>query len=141
MSIAGLKSSRPTISARPGLRATATLLNAAGLPSIDLTPAHLEHFFYCGTAEAPTALIGVELYGADALLRTCCFCAPATLRAASWPKHSSTGSVEDVRAFSADSHPAGHVNLARSAHECSLRSRRPREHEIDDIGHTDQSGP
>jgi amino-acid N-acetyltransferase len=58
------------ISARPALHATVTLLEAAGLPSVDLTPAHLKHFFYCGTGEAPTALVELELYGADALLRS-----------------------------------------------------------------------
>jgi amino-acid N-acetyltransferase len=30
----------------------------------------MEHFFFCGTAAAPTALVGVELCGSSALLRS-----------------------------------------------------------------------
>jgi amino-acid N-acetyltransferase len=58
------------VSGRPTLRASIALLEGAGLPSGDLTPAHLEHFFYCGAEAAPTGMVGVELYGADALLRS-----------------------------------------------------------------------
>jgi amino-acid N-acetyltransferase len=46
------------------------LLEAAGLPVADLTAAHLEHFFYCGSATAPIGIVGLELLGADALLRS-----------------------------------------------------------------------
>jgi amino-acid N-acetyltransferase len=58
------------ISAQPTLRTAVALLESAGLPIVDLTPSHLEHFFYCGTSEAPTGIVGLELYGADALLRS-----------------------------------------------------------------------
>ena len=46
------------------------LLQSAALPSEDLSAAHLEHFFFSGTASAPSGLIGLELYGRDALLRS-----------------------------------------------------------------------
>jgi amino-acid N-acetyltransferase len=60
----------PVIRARPGLRAAVALLEGAGLPAKDLTPAHLEHFFYCGATESPTALVGLELFDDAALLRS-----------------------------------------------------------------------
>jgi len=46
------------------------LLAAAQLPLDDLTPRHLEHFFACGSAQAPLGVGGVELFEADALLRS-----------------------------------------------------------------------
>jgi amino-acid N-acetyltransferase len=58
------------ISARPALRAVVALLESAGLPAVDLRREHLQHFFYCGASEAPTGLVGLELYGPDALLRS-----------------------------------------------------------------------
>ena len=59
-----------TIVAHPSRAAAVALLNAAALPSSDLTDAHMEHFFYCGSADAPTALVGLELRGPSALLRS-----------------------------------------------------------------------
>jgi amino-acid N-acetyltransferase len=55
---------------RPRRATAVTLLEAEGLPASDLTDAHLEHFFFAGTDDAPTGLAGVELYGVDALLRS-----------------------------------------------------------------------
>lgn len=63
-------SSKPVIGVQPSLSAVVSLLEAAGLPSQDLTPTHLQHFFYCGSRAAPTGLVGVELYGPEALLRS-----------------------------------------------------------------------
>jgi amino-acid N-acetyltransferase len=63
-------SPRLMISARPALRASVALLDSVGLLASDLTHGHLEHFFYCGAREAPTGLVGVELYGSNALLRS-----------------------------------------------------------------------
>src|SRR5262245_36577709 len=60
----------PTISARPALEATVRLLQAAALPTEDLTAAHLEHFFHAGSADSPHAVVGVELFGSYALLRS-----------------------------------------------------------------------
>jgi hypothetical protein len=36
------------IAARPTLIAAATLLENSGLPTADLTEAHMDHFFYSG---------------------------------------------------------------------------------------------
>jgi amino-acid N-acetyltransferase len=58
------------IHARPPLAAAAALLAAARLPTEDLTEAHCEHFFYCGPATAPVAVVGLELLGDTALLRS-----------------------------------------------------------------------
>jgi amino-acid N-acetyltransferase len=63
-------SSRPAISARPTLHSAVALLESVDLPASDLSEGHLEHFFYCGGPGALTALIGLELYGGDALLRS-----------------------------------------------------------------------
>ena len=46
------------------------LLAEAKLPTSDLSPAHLEHFFACGPVEAPQGVVGLELYGNVALLRS-----------------------------------------------------------------------
>jgi amino-acid N-acetyltransferase len=46
------------------------LAESAGLPVADLTDGHLEHFFYCGPSESLTGLVGLELYGTDALMRS-----------------------------------------------------------------------
>jgi amino-acid N-acetyltransferase len=55
---------------RPPYLSVATLLEAQGLPASDLTEAHLEHFFFTGTDDAPSALVGLEIYGEAALLRS-----------------------------------------------------------------------
>ena len=59
-----------TIHARPPRTTAAALLDTADLPSADLTDGHMEHFFFCGSAEAPLGLVGIELCGASALLRS-----------------------------------------------------------------------
>jgi amino-acid N-acetyltransferase len=46
------------------------LLEAEGLPAADLTETHLEHFFFTGSDGAPSALVGLEIYGEAALLRS-----------------------------------------------------------------------
>jgi hypothetical protein len=46
------------------------LLQDAGLPTSDLTPAHMEHFFILGFDGAAIGLVELELYGRDALLRS-----------------------------------------------------------------------
>jgi amino-acid N-acetyltransferase len=58
------------ISAGPGLRAATALLSAARLPTEDLTEEHCRNFFYTGSADAPTGLVGLELLGDVALLRS-----------------------------------------------------------------------
>lgn len=54
----------------PGREAAVRLLTSAALPSADLTDAHMEHFFYCGSDVAPLGVVGLELCGPDALLRS-----------------------------------------------------------------------
>jgi len=54
----------------PSRHAAAALLEANGLPAADLTPDHMRHFFYAGAGEAPDGLVGIEIHGADALLRS-----------------------------------------------------------------------
>ena len=58
------------ISANPSLAAASRLLESAHLPTEDLTPAHCGNFFYAGSAGEPTGLVGLELFGDVALLRS-----------------------------------------------------------------------
>jgi amino-acid N-acetyltransferase len=58
------------IRGRPPRSTAVALLQAQGLPISDITEKHLEHFFFVGSDGSPTGLVGLELYGADALLRS-----------------------------------------------------------------------
>lgn len=58
------------IRGRPPQLSVVAFLEAEGLPASDLTEAHLQHFFFTGTNGAPSALVGLEIYGEDALLRS-----------------------------------------------------------------------
>jgi amino-acid N-acetyltransferase len=58
------------IRARPPLLPAIALLAAQGLPTDDLTDEHLEHFFFVGSDGSPIGLVGLEIYGRDALLRS-----------------------------------------------------------------------
>ena len=58
------------IRGRPPRSTTVALLQAQGLPVSDITDEYLEHFFFIGSDDAPTRLVGLELCGADALLRS-----------------------------------------------------------------------
>jgi len=58
------------IRGRPPLSIVVALLEGEGLPVSDLTDAHLEHFFFAGSDGSPTGLVGLEIYGTDALLRS-----------------------------------------------------------------------
>jgi amino-acid N-acetyltransferase len=60
----------PRIFPRPGQPAVRRLLGEAKLPAGDLTERHMEGFFACGAADAPDGVVGVELHGRDALLRS-----------------------------------------------------------------------
>src|SRR5687768_5188912 len=62
--------SQTTIKSRPSLGAVVQLLAAAQLPTEDLTAAHCEHFFFAGSPTEPTGLVGLELLGDVALLRS-----------------------------------------------------------------------
>lgn len=54
----------------PSLRAAVDLLTAVRLPSSDLTEPLLENFLFSGPRDAPTGLVGLELYDRVALLRS-----------------------------------------------------------------------
>lgn len=54
----------------PAEAAAKRLLAECHLPSSDLEPRHFEHFFGCGDKEAPQGVVGLELYGPVALLRS-----------------------------------------------------------------------
>ena len=59
-----------SISSGPPLSAAVALLTAARLPTEDLTERHRGHFFYSGPASHPDGLVGLELLGDVALLRS-----------------------------------------------------------------------
>ncbi|MDH4190048.1 MAG: arsenic resistance N-acetyltransferase ArsN2 [Betaproteobacteria bacterium] len=46
------------------------LLTESRLPSADLSTVNLEHFFGCGTPQTPKGVVGLEIYGTVALLRS-----------------------------------------------------------------------
>jgi amino-acid N-acetyltransferase len=58
------------IRGRPPRSTAVALLQSQGLPNSDITDEHLEHFFFVGSDGSPAGLIGLELYGTDALLRS-----------------------------------------------------------------------
>jgi amino-acid N-acetyltransferase len=64
MALAEIHQTRPT---REGV---VRLLDSAKLPSEDLTDAHLAHFFCVGDVSNPRGVIGLELFGRHALLRS-----------------------------------------------------------------------
>jgi hypothetical protein len=57
------------------------LLQSQGLPMSDITDEHLEHFFFIESYGSATGLVGVELYGIDALLRSLVVAETARTRA------------------------------------------------------------
>lgn len=54
----------------PPIAAVTAFLAKAALPESDLTDQHMDHFFYSGPPPALSGLIGLELHGTDALLRS-----------------------------------------------------------------------
>jgi amino-acid N-acetyltransferase len=58
------------IRGRPPLSTALALLQTQGLPVSDITDERLEHFFFIGSDGSPVGLVGLEIYGADALLRS-----------------------------------------------------------------------
>ncbi len=55
---------------QPAVEPVAALLETAGLPTHDLNAAMLAHFFVCGDPAAPAGVVGIELFGSAALLRS-----------------------------------------------------------------------
>ena len=62
--------SAATIFPGPKLSAAIALLSSAGLPTEDLTERHCDAFFYMGQETEPDGLVGLELLGDAALLRS-----------------------------------------------------------------------
>ena len=58
------------IRGRPTLSTAVALLQSQGLPDSDITDEHLKHFFFIGSNGSPSGLVGLEVYGTDALLRS-----------------------------------------------------------------------
>jgi len=58
------------IFAKPNEAAVKQLLSKSGLPIEDITAQHLHHFFGCGSGLELEGLVGLELYGDVALLRS-----------------------------------------------------------------------
>ncbi len=58
------------IRAHPPKATAVMLLAAAKLPTEDLDETMLRHFFYAGSHSAPRGLVGVEILGTEALLRS-----------------------------------------------------------------------
>jgi amino-acid N-acetyltransferase len=54
----------------PDESAVKQLLSESGLPVADITAQHLQHFFGCGSGQELEGLVGLELYGEVALLRS-----------------------------------------------------------------------
>jgi amino-acid N-acetyltransferase len=59
-----------TIKPQPDFHAAMRLLQECNLPTEDLTAAHCDHFFFAGSAQFPTGLVGLELFDDVALLRS-----------------------------------------------------------------------
>jgi amino-acid N-acetyltransferase len=58
------------IIAHPSESAAKRLLAESGLPTADISAQHLQHFFFCGPGHNIEGLVGLELYGEVALLRS-----------------------------------------------------------------------
>lgn len=58
------------IFARPRRAQVIALLAACGLPFEDLHAEQFEHFFGCGTEDDTAGVVGIEIHGAVALLRS-----------------------------------------------------------------------
>jgi amino-acid N-acetyltransferase len=65
------------ITTKPDEAAVKRLLAEAGLPTSDITAAHMEHFFGCGGPSGLTAVVGLELYRNSGLLRSLAVATPA----------------------------------------------------------------
>jgi len=59
-----------SVSLAPTIVGARTLLKSVGLPTEDLLESHLAHFLYVGTPAVPSALVGAEIFGEHALLRS-----------------------------------------------------------------------
>ncbi len=58
------------IRGQPPVSTAVALLQMQGLPVSDITVERLKSFFYIGSDGSPTGIVGLEMCGADALLRS-----------------------------------------------------------------------
>ena len=58
------------IAQHPPAQAARRLIAACGLPVDDIADRELKSFFGCGSADEPAGVVGVEMYGDVALLRS-----------------------------------------------------------------------
>lgn len=65
-----MKASVVDIARSPARKAVVALLEEASLPTSDLTDVHLDEFFFIGPQTAPSGLVGLEIHGKEALLRS-----------------------------------------------------------------------
>ena len=63
-------STSEAIHQQPPRAAAVALLERESLPTSDITDQHLKWFFYAGAADAPTGMVGLEVYGTVGLLRS-----------------------------------------------------------------------
>jgi amino-acid N-acetyltransferase len=113
------------------------LLVEAGLPAADITAEHLKHFFFFGPGTDPEGLVGLELYGEVALLRS--------LAVASGRRGSGLGSrlVEHAEHYARDRGVKSLYLLTTTAEAFFLRrgyARLPREKAPDAIQNTKEFG-
>lgn len=66
----GLTMNAASIAPGPTLAVAVALLSAASLPTEDLSEEHCRHFFSLGPHAHPDGLVGLELFGESALLRS-----------------------------------------------------------------------
>jgi amino-acid N-acetyltransferase len=55
---------------QPAAPSVHRLLIDSDLPTADLTSQNFEHFFGCGSKQDPKGVVGLEIYGSSALLRS-----------------------------------------------------------------------
>ena len=60
----------PSVFRNPELHDVQRLVAGAGLPTEDLADVDLSHFFGCGSRERPSGVVGLEVFGGAALLRS-----------------------------------------------------------------------
>jgi amino-acid N-acetyltransferase len=68
--LAGRKGLIMNIYRQPPESGARRLLTESELPTCDVTPEHLSHFFGCGSTQKPQGVVGLEIYGSVALLRS-----------------------------------------------------------------------
>lgn len=116
---------------RPSAIAVKALLAAADLPTEDLRAEHFEHFIACGPEDSPSAVVGLELYGEVALLRSLVVAATArgqgygTRLVAQAEAYASEQGVKDIYLLTTTAeaffHRLGYAHCARAEAPAAIR--------------------